>query len=361
MKFSIEKDIFNNAIKKAGSVIPSRPTVPIMGHFLFDVSNDQLVITATDLEQSITLTVPATVEAEGKTTVSARTLGQLVSRLPNGEVVVSTDERGMVNITCARNSFNLQSLDPLQFPIEEKEESRREFIIGTQQLCGNLAKCSYAVSTEEAKAPMTGMLLTITEGTFTTVATDGRRLALVETVIGSDNSLDGDSILPLKAIQEIPRVLEGASDVKVSLGDTRAVFSTPTVTFKTKLLEGNFPNFRMVMPPGFENHVTMPREELYQALDRVSQILDKNPAVKLSLNPTEIIVSAMNNAEAAESPLPASYDGESLDLSFNAAFLIDPLKHLECNKITLRFNDRLSPTGIYGDEGFVYVIMPLRS
>ena len=205
------------------------------------------------------------------------------------------------------------------------------------------------------------MLLTITEGTFTTVATDGRRLALVETVIGSDNSLDGDSILPLKAIQEIPRVLEGASDVKVSLGDTRAVFSTPTVTFKTKLLEGNFPNFRMVMPPGFENHVTMPREELYQALDRVSQILDKNPAVKLSLNPTEIIVSAMNNAEAAESPLPASYDGESLDLSFNAAFLIDPLKHLECNKITLRFNDRLSPTGIYGDEGFVYVIMPLRS
>jgi DNA polymerase III subunit beta len=360
MKFTIERDRLNNAVKKAGSVISARPTVSIMGHFLLDVQANHLVITATGLDQMITLTLEANVEQEGKATVSAKILSQLVQRLPNGDVSVSLDERGMVNVVCARNSFSLQSLDPLQFPIEGREESRREFMISTSQLCGNIAKCSYAVSTEEAKAPMTGLLLTITDGTFTTVATDGRRMALVETVIGSDNSLDSDSILPLKAAQELPKVLEGSSDVKVSLGDTHAVFSTDDVVFQTKLLEGNFPNYRMVMPPGFENHVTMPRDEFYSALDRVSQILDKNPAVKLSLTPTEVLISAMNNAEVAESPIPASYEGENLDLSFNASFLIDPLRHLECNKLTLRFNDRLSPTGLYGDEGFLYVIMPLR-
>ena len=360
MKFTIPRERLNNAVKKAGSVISSRPSIAILGHFLFDVKDDKLTITANGSDQILTLTLEATVEQEGQATVSAKILSQLVQRLPEGEVEVSLDERSMVNVVCARNSFSLQSLDPLQFPVESHEESPREFMISTAQLCGNIAKCSYAVSNEEAKAPMTGLLLTITDGTFTTVATDGRRMALVETVIGSDDSLDSDSILPLKAAQELPKVLEGSTDVKVSLGDTHAVFSTDDVIFQTKLLEGNFPNYKMVMPPGFESHVTMPRDEFFAALDRVSQILDKNPAVKLALNPTEILISAMNNAELAESPIPASYEGEAIELSYNASFLMDPLRHLDCNKLTLRFNDRLSPTGIYGDEGFLYVIMPLR-
>jgi DNA polymerase-3 subunit beta len=209
---------------------------------------------------------------------------------------------------------------------------------------------------------LNGILLSLRSGMLTTAATDGRRLALVEKALSGSVPGEGDVILPPKVVNEIQKMGEADKSLTVQLTERKAAFKTEDTVITSKLVDGNYPNYRQVIPATFSQSIVIPRTEFQTVLNRVSMVVSEtSSSVKLKVDKAQIVVSAVSSefGESSE-PLEVSYDGKSLQIAFNPAFLMDPLKHLESDQVRLEFNDEFSPVMISGDEGFVYIIMPMR-
>jgi DNA polymerase III subunit beta len=362
MKITIDQSVLANGLAHVQSAVSNRPTIPVLSNLLLKAEGDTLSITATDLDLSISTNLNCSVEEAGSTTLPAKKLTQIIRQLNDAPVSIQTDENHVSSISCHNSFFKLMGINHTEFPTEDGLDDARTFTLPNVQLRKMLEKISYSVSTDETRHVLNGILLSIREGTLTAVATDGRRLALIEAVLDSSDVVDGDTILPSKAISELQKLLSDSGEVKISLGETRAVFETNNTVMRTKLVEGTYPNYRQVIPNGFSQLIEIPREELSRALSRVSLILtESGSSVKLEMLSDKVILSATSNADESSEPIPVTYMGESLSISFNPNFLHEPLKKLDCNNISIKFNDKISPIGIFGDEGFLYVIMPMRN
>jgi DNA polymerase-3 subunit beta len=197
---------------------------------------------------------------------------------------------------------------------------------------------------------------------LTAVATDGRRLALVERPLADDEVPEGDAILPGKVVSELEKLVPDDGAITIQLTDARASFRFGDTVLTSKLVDGNYPNYRQVIPTVFSNAATIPRATFAEVLNRVSMVLsDTSSSLTLKLAEATATVCAVSSdvGEASE-PFEVSYDGEPVEISFNPQFLMEPLRFLESDQVTLHFNDRFSPMTLSADEGFVYVIMPMR-
>lgn len=195
------------------------------------------------------------------------------------------------------------------------------------------------------------------------MATDGRRLALVEKAIDVEDEIEGDSVLPMKTVNELIKSLGRDGEVSVHLSENKAIFVTDTTIFSTMLVDGNYPNFRFVIPKAFNLSATLPRNEFINALERVALVLsESNLSIKVLFDKTEAsLESSSSEVGEAKETLGIDFNGEPLDITFNPKFLINPLKSLECDNLIIQINDSSSPVALSGDEGFLYVIMPMRS
>jgi DNA polymerase III subunit beta len=364
MKLKIPSLDLSDGLRKVLNVVSSRSTIPVLSNVLLKAANGHLSLSTTDLEVSITTSIEAKIEEEGETTLPAKKFGQIVSTLPTGEVTLETDASMTSTISCNQARFKIMGLDSSEYPKEAAVEEDRKLTFSKVELGKIFRKISYAVSTDQTRYVLNGILLSIREGNFTAVATDGRRLALVEKILEDANSaLDGDVILPIKVVNELMKLLDGEGDVVVKLSDSRALFDLGDTQIITKLVEGTYPNYRQVIPASFKNTSVVNRDILFEVLNRVSIVVtDGASSVKARLENTSIILSATSSdvGEASE-PLEHSYEGEPSNIAFNPAYLKDPLRTLECDEITLKFNDEFKPVVILGDEGFLYVIMPMRN
>jgi DNA polymerase-3 subunit beta len=227
----------------------------------------------------------------------------------------------------------------------------------------NLSKVSYSASPDESRRVLNGILLSLRQGMLTMAATDGRRLALVEKPLtGGSTGEEGDVILPPKVVAELQKLGEVADELVVQLTDRKAAFRAGGTVITSKLVDGNYPNYRQVIPAKFTSSVIIPREEFQAVLNRVSMVVSEtSSSIKLKLEKALATVNA-TSAEFGESsePLEVSYEGKEIQMAFNPAFLSEPLKHLETDQVVLDFNDEYSPMKISGDEGFLYIIMPMR-
>ena len=174
---------------------------------------------------------------------------------------------------------------------------------------------------------------------------------------------DGDVILPAKVVAELARMLEGEGDVTVRLSDARAAFEFGSTLLVSKLVEGTYPNYRQVVPAAFAHSVAIPRVPFAEALNRVAMVVSEtSAAIKMTLKPAEMVVSAMSpEVGEAKEPIEVSYEGDPLAIAFNPLFFTEPIKHLECDQLIMQFNDEYSPVALSGDEGFLYVVMPMRA
>lgn len=364
MKLSVGKDNLQNALHKVLSVVSTRTTIPVLSNALLAANGDGLTITTTDLEVSITTRIAATVEKEGEITLPAKKLGQIIDRLPSGDVLIDTDEQHSTRISCNEIRYHLMGMDAAEFPRENNFQEERRVRLPAVAFGKLLRKIGYSVSQDQGRLVLTGILLSIREGNFTAVATDGRRLALIEQVLESaEPQMDGDVVLPGKVASELQRLLVEDGDVEIRTADARISFQFGSTTLISKLVDGAYPNYRQVVPDNFSNAVVIPREQLALALSRVSLVVtESGSSVKFNLKPGHLLLSAKSAeyGEASE-PLEVSYEGQPLVISFNPDYLADPLKFLECDELTLRFNDEYKPVVLLGDEGFLYVIMPMRN
>ena len=364
MKLSVTTSELVEGLRRVLNVVSSHSTMPVLSNVLLRAEGDALLLSTTDLQVSITTRVAAEVEEEGKTTLRARKFSQVVSAFTGEKVTLNTDENLVTAITCGKANFRLSGLDANEFPLEGEVDEQRRLTFAKEELGKTLSKIAYAVSTDQTRYVLNGILLSVHEGDFTAVATDGRRLALVERPFEEGEArADGEVILPIKVVNELGRLLTGEGEVTVRISDAQASFATEQTTITSKLIEGSYPNYRQVIPSSFESSVALPRERFEEVLKRVAVVADDEAtAIKFVLSENQLLLSALSaEVGEAEEPLEIDYQGDEVTFSFNPDYLIDPLRNLECDEITLRFNDEFKPIVIVGDEGFLCVIMPMRN
>jgi len=362
MKIVASKTNLVNAIRRACCAVSSRPLVPVMNNILFSAKGDKLWLNATDNEISVSTCLPALIEEEGETTLPAKKIQAIVSALPEGDVFIESDSENISTLTCQKSFYKIHGLDAADFPRPSETVYDTTFEMKLRDLTRGIAKVSYAKSMDETRKQLNGVVLSIRSGMMTIAATDGRRLALVENPLEDDQAKDGDYILPNKAANELSKCIDEGEKVKISLNKAEVSFVTESTTLITKLVEGVYPNFRQVIPPNCGCRVTLQRTAFINVLKRVSLVVaDSSGSIKLTFSQNELKVSA-SNSETGESsePMEIAYDDEEVSVSCNHIFFLDPLNVMESDNITLEFGKQLSPVKILGDEGFLYMLMPMR-
>jgi DNA polymerase-3 subunit beta len=357
MKVTVERASLLKSLGHVHRVVERRNTIPILSNVLLRAGDGSLRLKATDLDLEVTETLPADVGQSGATTVPAHMLYDIARKLPDG-AQVSLDVAGDVGqmvIRSGRSRFTLQALPESDFPDLSAGDLEHRFTIAAGELKRLFDKTQFAISTEETRYYLNGIYLHTLESSGTTVlravATDGHRLARVETGAPAGSAGMPGVIVPRKAVAEVLKLVEDAGDsVTVELSPTKIRFTLGLVVLTSKLIDGTFPDYQRVIPAGNDKQLVVDRGDFAGAVDRVSTISsERGRAVKLSLGDRRLTLSVTN-------------DAAPLDIGFNARYLLDIASQLEGDTALFKLADPGSPTLIQDREGAsaLYVLMPMR-
>jgi DNA polymerase-3 subunit beta len=362
MKFSVSKEKLLTGLQTVQNVVSTRTTLPILSNVLLQAEEGQLRLTTTDLDVGVSGKVDAQVEKPGATTLPARRLATIVRELPTSEIQIEIDAKNVASIRCGQSFFKIMGLPEEEFPPLPKFEDAKVFTLGQKELRDALKKTAYAISTDETRYVLNGILFSFKENKLTMVATDGRRLALVDLELEFPRSQEADVIVPSKCVTELARLVGDDGEVKMTVGENQVAFEANGTLLVSKLIEGNYPNYRQVIPGEAKERVTLERELFHNAVHRVSLLSsEKSNSVKLvfSKNNIEIASNTPDVGEARES-LAVAYKGRDFSIAFNPEFLMAPLRNLSNEEIYLDLIDEMSPGVIKIQSPFLYVLMPMR-
>ena len=370
MKVTIERSAFLKALGHVQSVVERRNTIPILSNVLMQAEGGALALTATDLDIEIAEQAPADVATPGAITASALTLYEIVRRLPEGsQVRLDTDgDDGRLKLSAGKSEFSLAVLPDQDFPSLTADESGAQFTMQAAELKRLIDKTRFAMSQEETRYYLNGVYLhAVTEGetSLRAVATDGHRLARLDTDLPDGAADIPGVIVPRKAVTELRRLLDDADDtVDVNVSEAKVRFSFNDVTLTSKLIDGTFPDYARVIPQGNDRELKLDNADFSKAVDRVSTVsADKTRSVKLVLEADRMRLM-VNNPEAGSAleELSVDYGADELEIGFNAKYLLDVAAQIDGETATFQFADPSSPTIITDEEDVraLYVLMPLR-
>ena len=362
MKFSVAKDKLLEGLQQVQNVVSTRTTLPILSNVLLQAQGDEIHLTTTDLDVGVRGICEADVEKEGATTLPARRLFNIVRELPSSEIQVDVNGKNAASIRSGQSFFKILGLPEEEFPPLPKFEGAKVVTIRQKDLRDGLRKTSYAISTDETRYVLNGVLFSFKDNKLTLVATDGRRLAMVEIELEFPRSHEVDLIVPTKAVTELQRLLTDDGEIKVSMGSGQIAFDLNKTLLVSKLIEGNYPNYRQVIPSEAKERIKLERETFLNSLRRVSLLAsDKSHSVKLSFGKNNIDITATTPevGEAKES-LAVAYKGRDFSIAFNPEFLMAPLRALAEDEVFLDLIDEMSPGVLKIQTPFLYVLMPMR-
>lgn len=371
MKVTVERSTLLKSLGHVHRVVERRNTIPILSNLLLRGSEDGLKLKATDLDIEVVETVPADIVEPGATTVPAHTLYDIVRKLPDGAQVSleTTGDSGQMVLRSGRSRFTLQTLPESDFPDITAGEMAHRFVLPAGELKRLIDKTQFAISTEETRYYLNGIYLHAidVEGrpVLRAVATDGHRLARVDTAAPQGALGMPGVIVPRKAVAEIQKLLEdGESEVQVELSGSKIRIATAAVVLTSKLIDGTFPDYQRVIPSGNDKLLTVDRGDFAASVDRVSTISsERGRAVKLSMAEGRMTLSVTNpDSGSATEEIEVDYDASPLDIGFNARYLMDIAAQLDGDTALLKLADPGSPTVIQDREGAsaLYVLMPMR-
>ncbi|HWL52308.1 MAG TPA: DNA polymerase III subunit beta [Chthoniobacteraceae bacterium] len=362
MKFSVSKEKLLEGLQTVQNVVSTRTTLPILSNVLLHASEGGLRFTTTDLDVGVRAEVEAQVERPGATTLPARRLATIARELPANEITIEVDGKNIASIRSGPSFFKMYGLPEEEFPPLPKFEDAKTFTLSQRELRDALRKTTYAISTDESRYVLNGLLFAFKDNKLTLVATDGRRLALVDLELEFPQSHEVEVIVPTKAVQEIYRLLSDDGELKLSVGETQVAFEINGTFLVSKLIEGNYPNYLQVIPGETRERVTLERELFYQAVHRVSLLAsDKSNSVKLTFTKNNLAIAA-NTPDVGEAreELAIPYKGRDMAIAFNPEFLMAPLKNLSEDEVYLDLIDEMSPGVLKIPTPFLYVLMPMR-
>ena len=362
MRTIVKREPLLKALHRVCSIVSGKNVMPVLANVLLEAEGSALTLSTTDMELRLRSSMEASVEAAGRTTLPAKKLLDLVSKFEGDSVCLESDAKHHCSIKCGNSDFTLLGLDPDAFPKPAEFTPLRSIKLKQPELARIIDRISYAVNLEDSRKALQGLLLSVKDGCLTAVATDGRRLALVERVLEDcPSSQDGDIIITQKCAHELKRLLEKDGDALLEIGDGQIVMKTGAATLSARLIEGIYPNYRIGIPASFSTKVEVPCVQFRRALETISiTISNALPVVRLTLKGGQMVFeSNCDGVGEGRQTIDIAYEGAPFELSFNADLLFDPFKRMDTEKATMKLNGASNPMSIESGDGFLYVIMPM--
>lgn len=362
-----KKDDILYGFQLVQNISSARTTLPILGNVLLNAKGENITLTATDLEVGLQIKIPCQIEKEGITTLPARKMFNLIKELSSADLQMKVEGDHVANIHCGTSDFKIVGIPETDFPKLPSFEKKKGFVVEQEVFRDLIRKTSYAVSKDETRYVLNGLCISFQEDKVVLVATDGRRLALAQAP-GKFSDTEKEMIVPSKAILEISKVLKEDGKVEIVPFENQVAFVFKEASqgngcvIISRLVEGNFPNYKQVIPEQVKERVVLDREEFFAAIRRVSVVTnEKSNLVKLAFTKNLLTLTA-NTPDVGEGKeeIPVAYEGEDNTIAFNPTYLGDPLRNLEEKEITFEFTNALSPGIIRTGSTFLYVIMPMR-
>ncbi|OCQ92121.1 DNA polymerase III subunit beta [Oscillatoriales cyanobacterium USR001] len=384
MKLICRQNDLNSNLSLVSRAVPSRPTHPILSNVLLiaDEETQRLSLTGFDLSLGIRTSFEAQVDEGGSFTLPAKLLNDIISRLPDGDI--SLDDRAgeaIATITSASGKYTVRGMGPEEFPELPEIEEGEVINLPPEALIAGLKGTLFATSPDETKQVLTGVHLKVQQDSLEFAATDGHRLAVVETakftekeseesdIEPADSPITFELTVPARALREIEKMVgmgQSTESVVLHLDQGQIVFEWVNQRLTTRTLDGQYPNYRQLLPRTFERLITLERKSLLAAVERIAVLADqKNNILKCSINADNqevtLSVDAKEVGSGTES-LPAQISGESIDIAFNVKYLIDILKTAAASEIQMQLNDATAPVIIkpLGGVNATFLVMPVQ-
>lgn len=363
MKISVARGELLEALSIAGKGLSSRTTLPILSGILLDAHDGELTLQSTDLEVSIRDVVGANVEKDGQTVVPGRLITDIVRSLPEAAVTIDATAHDHAEIRCGQSSFKVRTLSPDDFPKFPEVKAEKKASIPTETLVSVVRQVSKAVSRDETRPILTGVLTIIEGDTLRMVATDSYRLAVREVTLGSAVAEHIEVVVPGKAMEEVPKLAGSSEEVSLGVSENQVVFEFGRTVYISRRIEGNFPNYKQLIPKERETTVTVPREELLDAVKRVSLMAQHNAPLRMKVTESTLTLSAQTaDVGDATEDLMVQTEGKDVEIAFNHAFLVDGIASATSDQVSVEIVSPLKPGVLHpvGDEDFTYLLMPVR-
>lgn len=364
MKLVISKSELVELLGKIQNVVAQKASIPILSNFMLAAENGELVLVSTDLTVGIKCYAQAKILEQGSVTLPAKKFFQLMREItsPNVEITASSGES--VNVKAGTSEFKMNGMNTSEFPALPDLAGAQRFKIEQKVLKDMFFRTAFAVSREDNRYVLTGVLMQVAGGQVTFVGTDGKRLAKSHAQVNLEDEAEGDYILPLKAVEEIIKNISEEGEATIYLMNDKVAVETDSSLVITKLLSGDYPDYNRVIPQNPSISLSLHREELISLLKQVSLFtIDSSQSVRFTFTNGELRLRA-NSMEIGEGKvsMPVNYDGELFEIAFNPTFFLDILRHCTGETVMLGLTDPYNP-GILRDtesEASLFVIMPMR-
>ena len=365
MKFTITRDNLQQGLAAVGASIPTRTTLPVLSNILIEAGDDGVQMSGTDLDIAVTLRVPAEVEEPGAITVPAKKLQELARELPEAPARVTTSGERF-ELVCGKATFRLNGMPRDEFPTFPQVDFEASWAIGGNVISEMIERTAFAVSTEESRPILNGVLWQLADGEMRMVATNGHRLAKLTVPAAAGDAPRADLIVPPKALAQVQRLFGEGDEIQVARSENHLGFRKDGTEVYTRLIEGPYPNYEQVIPKDNDRIALADKETLTRSLRRMAVVAsEQTHRVRLSFAGTALRLSVETpDLGDAHEEMEVSYDGEALDIGFNANYLLEVLRFMPTDEVKLSFKAperaaTVEPTE--SDEGeYLCLIMPLR-
>jgi DNA polymerase-3 subunit beta len=362
LRINVPKDELSSRLALVARGVSTRTAVLVLGGIQLRAEAGRLNLAATDMELSLRASLEANVEGEGEVVVPGRLLLDIARALPDSDVVIEhRPEEAVVVVTSGSANYRLHTYSSEDFPRLPDVEATQFHAIDRDALIETIARVGRSASRDESRPVLTGILVRFEPGKVVMAATDSYRLAVKETPV-SGMLPELEAIIPARALQELSRIAGSSEEVQLGLQENHVVFGAEGAWLTTRRIDGQFPNYRQLLPEQFEHELQLPREELLDVVRRVSLMAQRNSPLRLRFADGELTVSAVTQdvGEARET-LPVAYAADAMEIGFNAEFLRDGLESVDSDTVKLKLISPLRPAVLVGEaDDYTYLIMPIR-
>lgn len=366
MQIKINREVLLKPLNNVTGIVERRHTLPILSNLLVNIKQQEMHLTATDLEMQISLKVPTGIEGELSTTISAKKLLDICRSLPDGTSIEMVSQDNRITLKAGKSRFNLQTLPAADYPLMSKASGQNiSFTISQAELKRLLKQVEFAMAQQDIRYYLNGLLMEVNGDQLHVVGTDGHRLSYTNTTL--DQTFEKhEVILPRKTVLELTKLLDEQSEspVVIDLLNGQVSFEFGDIQLISKVIDGKFPDYNRVIPSGHQNTFEVNRQAILSALQRASILSnEKYRSIRMVITNGQLkLISTNTEQEEAEEELEIAYDKTPLDIGFNVTYLIDVLNNLGDEHITFAFADANSSCLITAgsDANYKYVVMPMR-
>ena len=364
MKFECEKTLLTAAIEGVSRAITNRAAIPVLQGILLKAEGFALTLTGYDMEMGITTTIECNVLIPGEMVLDAKLFGSMVARMPAGTVHVELDDNGTAVVRGGVAEFEVPAMLAGEYPMLPNPGAENTMTIKCGMLREMIEKTIYAVSQDDKKPAHTGELFVIEPGSLTIVALDGYRLAIIQRDVQCTRDIR--IIIPAKTLQELLKIMGGPDDdIKIDANRRYVVFTTNGYTIMSRLIEGEFLNYKSVIPDGCRSKVVVDCKQFIDTIERASLIITerlKNP-LRITFATDKITVRCQTTlGKVVDEFPPVKMEGDAVEIGFNNRYMLEALRNARSERVLLEINGPLSPVKMLPEEGkdFIYLVLPVR-